>query len=174
MTAFGKRFRLFLFLALDVALILAVVGFVQARTDSPNQVVDRYLSVYSEADMDGLLRLYSPEATFIDVSQRHEVSGTENLRAQFDDLAHKHQSMKVVEKRRAAKGNLVTIEVVYSGVLDCAALGLPVGEVVEYEIPAVLLFEIEDGRIQHQTDYLDFRTIAELQQSLSAVASAAK
>lgn len=167
MKSLSRRSRFLIFLTLDIALIFAVVGFLQAR-EAPGRVVDRYLSVYSQADMDALLELYSSDATFVDVSQRHEVSGREGLQEQFQQLGRMHKAMKVVEKRRATNGKLVTVEVVYSGTLDCAALGFPEHEEMSYEIPAVLLFEIEDGQIHHQTDYLDFRTLAELRQAMQA------
>lgn len=167
-TLFSKR-RLLAFLALDVALLFFVVGIVVAR-ETPDDVVDRYLAVYSSADMEALLDLYTADATFIDVSQRHEVRGRQELQQQFQQLAGMHKGMKVEEKRRATSDGLVTVEVVYSGTLDCATLGFPDHEDLHYELPAVLLFEIEDGRIRHQTDYLDFRTLFELQQTMQASA----
>ena len=140
-----------------------IVGAAEApgRAADPSAVIDRYLDAYAAADTTSLGALYAEDTVFVDVSQRHEVEGREAMTAQLQQLFAIHKSVGVEEVRRAADGSLITIEVVYTGTLDCAAMGRPDHPDVTYRLPAVLLFDVEGGRIQKQTDYLDFRTFTE-------------
>lgn len=162
------------FLSLTFVLVaFALLTVSPAVAADRDNAVDRYLSAYSSGDMNRVVALYTDDMSFVDVSQRHKAEGREEMKKQLDHLRGMHKTMKVEEKRRATSGRLVSVEVVYSGTLDCAALGLPGHEDVSYEIPAVLLFELEGERIRRQTDYLDYRTILELRESLKPPAAPA-
>ncbi len=148
-------------------IVLMTVGLaVPAAASPPAEVIETFLNAYRDADVDGMLASYAADATFTDVSQRHEVNGRPELQEMLTRLVGMHKEMDVEIKRRATTGNLVTVEVVYSGTLDCAALGLPDREDLSYSLPAVLLFEVDGNHIRTQTDYLDFRTFTETFASL--------
>ena len=72
-----------------------------------------------------------------------------------------HVDMQIEEKRRVVSGDRVVLEIDYKGTLDCAKLGRPDHENVSYSLPAVIVLEMKNGRIQEQTDYIDFRTFTE-------------
>lgn len=150
-----------------VVLLFALAS--TAAAAGPANVVDDFLSAYRAGDVERMAAIYAEDVRFTDVSQRHEVSGRSAMRESLGNLSAIHKRMDVEVKRRAVSGGLVTVEVVYSGTLDSAALGQP--EDLEYSLPAVLLFEVEDGHIRSQTDYLDFRTFSESFAGLQAPAS---
>lgn len=141
-----------------------------AAANGAATVVEDFLGAYRAADVEKMTAIYAEDVRFVDVSQRHELTGREAMRESLGKLAAIHKEMDVEIKRRAVTGGLVTVEVVYSGTLDCAALGRPDHEDLEYSLPAVLLFEVADGQIQSQTDYLDFRTFTESFASIQAPA----
>ena len=132
-----------------------------ARTSSADRAVDAYLAAYRSAEPEAMVAVYDPNATFIDISQRHEVKGKAGLTEMMHRLVGMHASMNVEEKVRATRGDIAIVEVVYTGTLDTEAIGRTDLPPVEYELPAVLIFETSGGRILKQTDYLDFRTFTE-------------
>ncbi|MEM9597212.1 MAG: nuclear transport factor 2 family protein [Acidobacteriota bacterium] len=131
-------------------------------SESAGAVIDAYYEAYRSGEPAKVAEVYADDIVFVDVSQRHEVKGKEAMHASMVTLAAMHEAMGVEEKRRAVRGDLVIVEVIYTGTLDAAALGRSGGDGLTYSLPAVLLFEVENGRIHHQTDYLDFRTLSEL------------
>lgn len=141
--------------------VLSLFCATGAWANGPEQVVSDFLSAYRAADVEKMIDIYAPGVRFTDVNQRHELNGRAAMRESLGRLAAIHKSMDVEIKRQAVTGDLVTVEVVYSGTLDCAALGQPDREDLEYSLPAVLLFEVADGHIASQTDYLDYRTFTE-------------
>ncbi len=153
----------FLLAALALLLLTASLAAARTRDGQPASdsaaVVDRFFDAYRSANLEGMLSIYAEDAEFKDVSQRHEVTGRDSLRQQLAPLVTLHKEMDVEIQRQAVTGGLVTVEVIYTGTLDRAALGLE--EDLEYSLPAVLLFEVAGGQIQSQTDYLDFRTFTE-------------
>ncbi len=153
----SKTITLGLLAAVALSLFLAT----GAEANGPAGVVDDFLSAYRAADVEKMTAIYTPDVRFVDVSQRHERTGRDAMRESLSQLTAIHKKMDIEVKRRAVTGDLVIVEVVYSGTLDCDALGRPDLEDVEYSLPAVLLFEVLDGHISSQTDYLDFRTFTE-------------
>ena len=85
----------------------------------PVHVVEDFLSAYRAADVEKMISIYTEDVRFTDVSQRHEVTGRDGMRESLGRLATIHKQMDVEVKRMAASGGLVTVEVVYSGTLDC-------------------------------------------------------
>ena len=144
-------------------LLITALGLLIAGSASagPVRVVEDFLAAYRAADVDKMISIYAEDVRFVDVSQRHERTGRDAMRESLGTLAAIHKELDVEVKRTAATGGLVTVEVVYTGTIDCAALGRPDKEDIVYAQPAVLLFEVKDGHIQSQTDYLDFRTFTE-------------
>lgn len=146
---------------------VAVVGLALApqaegaRKSSADRAVDAYMTAYRSAKPEAMIAVYDDDATFVDVSQRHEVHGKADLTEMVHRLVGLHASMNVEEKQRAIRGDLAIVEVVYTGTIDTAALGRGDLPPVEYVLPAVLIFETSGGRIRKQTDYLDFRTYTE-------------
>ena len=130
-------------------------------TRGPTEVIDGFFDAYRAGDVESMLSIYAEDAKFTDVNQRHELTGHTALHGMLGQLTAIHKEMDVTVKRQAATGELVTVEVVYTGTLDSSAIGRPDGPDLEYSLPAVLLFEVEGDHIQSQTDYLDFRTFTE-------------
>ncbi|MEM7356589.1 MAG: nuclear transport factor 2 family protein [Acidobacteriota bacterium] len=152
------------------ALVLTLVVGSPALAAGPAKVVDNFLAAYNAGDVEKMTAIYADDVRFTDVSQRHEVTGRDGMRENLRNLTAIHKQMDVDVKRRAVSGDLVTVEVVYSGTLDCAALGRPDKEDLTYSLPAVLLFEVDKDHIRSQTDYLDFRTFSETFGALQAPA----
>jgi steroid delta-isomerase-like uncharacterized protein len=127
--------------------------------------VERFLSAYYAAYRSGtaeeLASFYSDDVVFDDISQRHHVEGKTAFAESLAGLKNIHVEMSVEEKRRVVTGTTVAVEILYKGTLDCAKLGRPDHENVTYALPAVLLLEFANGKIQKQTDYIDFRTFTE-------------
>lgn len=127
--------------------------------------VDRFLSAYYEVYRSGtaeeLAAFYADDVVFHDVSQRHHVEGKAAFTESLAGLKNIHLEMSVEEKRRVVSGDTVAVEILYKGTLDCAKLGRPDHENLVYSLPAVLLFEVSEGKIRKQTDYIDFRTFSE-------------
>ena len=153
------------------AILLSLVLTTGAADDGPAGVVEDFLSAYRVADVEKMTAIYAPGVRFVDVNQRHELTGREAMRESLSRLAAIHKEIDVEIKRQAVTGDLVTVEVVYSGTLDGAVLGRPDDEDLEYALPAVLLFEVADGHIESQTDYLDYRTFTESFAALQPPAS---
>ena len=151
--------------------VLTLLLATSAFANGPEAVVEDFFGAYRAADVDKMTAIYAEDVRFFDVSQRHEVNGREAMRENLARLAAIHKQMDVEIKRRAVTGGLVTVEIVYSGTLDCAALGRPDREDLAYSLPAVLLFDVADGKIQSQTDYLDFRTFTETFAAIQAPVS---
>lgn len=144
-----------------VAGLLSLAFATSAATNGSARVVADFLNAYRAADVEKMVAIYAPGVRFKDVSQRHELTGREAMRESLGRLATIHKAMDVEVQRQAVTGDLVTLEVVYTGTLDCAALGRPDKDDLEYSLPAVLLFEVANGHIESQTDYLDYRTFTE-------------
>jgi steroid delta-isomerase-like uncharacterized protein len=129
-------------------------------------VIDRFFDAYRSADLDRMLAMYDPEAVFIDVAQRHRYEGTDELAVFLRNLIGIHLSMDVDVKRRVVSGDQVVVEYAYTGSLSGEALQAATGKDschdTEYAIPVTSWFEIRDGRIASQTDFIDLATLAEV------------
>lgn len=127
--------------------------------------VDRFLPDYYEAYRTGtaeeLAVFYTDDVVFDDINQRHHVEGRALFTEALAGLKNIHVEMSVEEKRRMVSGDTVVVEILYKGTLDCAKLGRPDHENLSYALPAVLIFEVSNGKIRKQTDYIDYRTFTE-------------
>ncbi len=136
-----------------------------AASSETGKQVDRFVSDYYEAYRIGtaeeLAAFYTDDVVFDDISQRHHVEGKAPFTEALASLKNIHVEMSVEEKRRMVSGDTVVVEILYKGTLDCAKLGRPDHENLSYALPAVLLFEVSNGRIRRQTDYIDYRTFTE-------------
>ena len=69
-------------------------------------------------------------------------------------------------------GNVVVVEYDYAGFLNGAVLGQAVGKEgcpdLEYTLPATSWYEVEDGHIVRQRDFIDMATLLELRETLLA------
>ncbi|MGH9388162.1 MAG: nuclear transport factor 2 family protein [Vicinamibacteria bacterium] len=126
---------------------------------------DHFLKAYYEAYRTGtveeLAAFYTEDVVFDDISQRHHAEGKAAFTEALESLKDIHVEMSIEEKRRLVSGNMVVVEILYKGTLDCAKLGRPDHDNLPYVLPAVLLFEVSKGRIRKQTDYIDYRTFSE-------------
>ncbi len=160
------------FAALLTAFVLAPASL--AGT-SPGDVVDRFFGAYREASPQTMLSIYAPDAVFEDVNQRHHFEGTEQLGQMLGQLVAMHHSMDVREKRRVVDGDIVVVEYDYVGTLNGAVLGQVVGKEdcpdLEYALPVTSWYRIEDGRIAHQRDFVDWATFLELRQRMLAASA---
>lgn len=129
--------------------------------------VNAYVEAYRSADPDAMVAVYTEGATFVDVSQRKEVTGKTALRQMLATLAISHAAMDVEVKRSVVEGKTAIVEVLYTGTIDTAAIGRSDLAPISYEIPAVLIFETAGKLIARQIDYLDYRTLSELMAKLT-------
>lgn len=136
--------------------------------DDVELFLSAYYAAYRSGSAEELASFYAEDVVFDDVSQRHHVEGKAAFTESLAHLKNIHIEMSVEEKRRVASGGTVSIEILYKGTLDCAKLGRPDHENLTYALPAVLLFEISQGKIRKQTDYIDFRTFTETFAKLKA------
>ena len=80
--------------------------------------------------------------------------------------------MGLEEGRRVVAGDTVVVEYAYKGTLNGAALGASVGKEgcpdLEYTLPTTSWFRVENGRIAHQRDFIDWATFLDLRRQLLA------
>jgi len=161
--------------AAAVALVVTALCAPTLAAEGPSAVVDRYFSAYRAASVEKMVEHYAPEAVFEDVNQRHRVEGTEQLTAQLGGLVAMHHTMGLVERRRVARGDTVVVEYDYVGTLNGGVLAQSVGKEscpdLDYVLPVTTWFRIEDGKIAHQKDYIDWATFLELREKLLAAGS---
>jgi steroid delta-isomerase-like uncharacterized protein len=140
--------------------------------DAPGAVLDRFQAAYRASSVEGMLALYAADATFEDVNQRHRFQGTEQLRALLSGIVAMHLSLGLEEDRRVIDGGTVVVEYAYKGQLNGAALGASAGKEgcpdLTYTMAATSWFEVEDGRIVNQKDFIDWATFLALRQELLA------
>ena len=153
--------------------LLLMVGVPPAvAAGSAEAVVDRFQSAYRDGSVERMLDLYSADATFEDVNQRHLFTGTQQLQAMLMGLVGAHHEMDLVETRRVVAGDTVVVESVYKGQLNGAVLGASVGKEgcpdLTYEIPVTSWFQVEGGKISRQKDFLDWATFLELRRQMLA------
>ena len=138
--------------------------------EGPEAVVDQLFKAYREGSVDGMLSTYAENATFEDICQRHRFTGTEQLRAMLTAIAGMHLRMDLEEERRVVDGDMVVVEYEYRGQLNGAALGASVGRQgcpdLDYTLPVTSWYEVKDGKILHQKDFIDWATFLELRQRL--------
>jgi len=159
-----------LLVVLTMALLFS--GSPSEAGDAPGDVVDGYFSAYRDGSLERMLASFSSDAVFEDVAQRHRFQGTEQISQLFGSLLAMHHSMGLKEKRRVIHGNTVVVEFDYVGKLNGAVLGQSVGKDacpdLEYVLPATSWYEIENGKIARQRDFIDLATYQELRQQLLA------
>ena len=164
-------------LVLTLALTL-LASLSAAAANNPGILVDRLFVSYSSGDVDGMLAVYADDALFEDIAQRHRVQGSEALRDFLAGIFQIHQSMGIDEKRRVVKGNVVTVEYAYTGVLSGAALSQVTGKEdcqdTEYVIPVTSWYEVQDGRVARQTDFIDLASLAEVRERASGATQTAQ
>lgn len=143
-----------------------------AAQEEPGATVTRFQEAYRQGAIEEMLAIYAPGAVFEDVSQRHRVEGTDALRAMLANLRGMHHRLGLQEKRRLVQGEVVVVEYDYVGELNGAAMSQAAGKEgcpdLEYRLPATSWFEVRDGRITRQRDFIDFATFLELRERLLA------
>ena len=161
--------------AVAILATLVLSAPVSLAGDSPGATVDRFFGAYRDASLEGMLASYASNAVFEDVNQRHHFEGTEQLGQLLGQLVAMHLAMDVKEKRRVIHGNTVVVEYDYVGTLNGAVLGQAVGKEgcpdLEYTLPVTSWYRVEDGRIAHQKDFVDWATFLELRQKMLAAGS---
>jgi ketosteroid isomerase-like protein len=139
---------------------------------SPGEVVDRFFAAYGERSLEGMLATYAADVVFEDVNQRHRFEGTDQVTRLLGSLVAMHYEMGTVEKRRVVQGPTVVVEYDYVGKLNGTVLGQAVGKEgcpdLEYVLPVTSWYEVKDGKITHQRDFIDWATHQELRQRLLA------
>jgi len=160
------------------ALAAAVTGVASAAAvEDPGATVTRFQEAYRRGAIEEMLAIYAPDAVFEDVSQRHRVEGTQQLRAMLENIKGLHLRLGLEEKRRLTLGDVVVVEYDYVGELNGAAMSKAAGKEgcpdLEYRLPATSWFEVRGGRITQQKDFIDFATFLELRERLLAVSAPA-
>jgi steroid delta-isomerase-like uncharacterized protein len=155
-----------LLLALSILLLAAMPVAADPSTGDPSQVVDLFFDAYRSRNVDGMVNLYSPDAVFTDVGQRHRFEGRDQLRTFLRGLVALHHSMDVEIKRQLVSGDQVVVEYLYTGTLSGEALHQRTGNEscsdTQYAIPVTSWFDVRDGKIVRQTDFIDLATLAEV------------
>lgn len=140
----------------------------------PGAAVDRYFEAYQAMDLERMVGSFTPDATFVDVAQRHRFEGEEGLRQLLGGLLALHTEMGVEIRRRVVAGNLVAVDYLYRGSLSGEALRAATGKETcrdtAYTIPVTSWFEIENGRISRQTDFIDLATLNEVRAEAAGAA----
>jgi ketosteroid isomerase-like protein len=158
-------------------LVLAVSAASPAALggEDPGRVVDRLFEAYRSGSVEGMLEVYARDAVFEDVNQRHGAKGEEELRSLLSQIVGLHSEMDLQETRRARMKNTIVVEYEYRGSLSGAALGQALGKEgcpdIDYVIPTTSWYEVRDGRIQRQRDFLDLATLQELRQKAAAASA---
>ncbi len=154
-----------------IAFLFAAAAAVGSGASGPGAAVDRYFEGYRSMDPDQVAAAYSPEAVFVDVAQREEVSGAEAIKEMVARLVALHLEMGIKEKRRVVSGNQVAVEFAFTGTISGAAMRQASGKTTcqdtTYEVPATSWFEVSDGRIIRQTDFIDLATLEEVKKRAS-------
>jgi steroid delta-isomerase-like uncharacterized protein len=145
----------------SVWVFLASVVVSSERASGVDRFLSDYYEIYRMGTAEELAAFYADDVVFDDISQRHHFEGRAALTEALAGLKNIHVEMEVEEKRRMISGDSVVVEILYKGTLDCAKLGRPDHENLSYALPAVLLFEVSNGKIRRQTDYIDYRTFTE-------------
>ena len=158
-----------------VVLVMALLAPAVLAATSPGKAVDRFFEAYRGASAEQMIESYTEDAIFEDVNQRHHFEGPEQIGMLLHQLVAMHHSMDVREKRRVIDGDTVVVEYDYIGQLNGAVLGQSVGKDdcpdLDYVLPATSWYRIEDGRIAHQKDFVDWATFLELRQKMLAAGS---
>ena len=164
--------RIVAFVAVWALIGLVALPRVARAGDEPGDVVSRFQAAYRAGAVDAMLEIYAADAVFDDVNQRHHFEGTEQLRALLTRIVAMHHRIDLRETRRVVQGNLVVVDYEYAGFLNGAILGQAVGKQgcpdLEYTLPTTSWYEIRDGRIVHQKDFIDMATLLEVRETLLA------
>lgn len=160
----------FLVAGLTLCLLTTASASLAGKRAETDRVIDAFMANYATGDAGKMLQSYAEDAVFVDVNQRHRFEGSQALQELLGQLQFMHLDMEIREKRRVVTDNHAALEIVYAGTLNCEALGMKDHDPVSYELPAVILLDIENGRIKRQTDYIDFKTYTELAEKIRGAA----
>jgi len=159
-------------LGAEIFMVLALLGPITGAGDSAGEAVDRFFGAYRDGSLERMLASYSADVVFEDVNQRHRFEGTEQMVQLLGGLVAMHHEMDVNEKRRVVSGSTVVVEYDYVGKLNGAVLGQAVGKDdcpdLEYVLPTTSWYEVKDGKIVHQRDFIDLATYQELREQMLA------
>ncbi len=155
-----------------VALALAplMLASIPVGAEGPRvgQVLDRFFDAYRRGAVEEMVQTYAADAVFEDVNQRHRFVGSEELRGFLAGIVGLHTELDLREKRRVTVGDTVVVEYEYTGVLSGAALSQATGKEgcrdVEYVLPVTSWYEVENGHIRRQKDFIDLTTLQEIRQ----------
>jgi len=154
-------------LSLILALVAVALAPALAGDSGADRVIDRFFDAYRRGSVDEMLAIYAPDAVFEDLNQRHRAEGTEQLRQFLGQVIQMHTTIGLEETRRSTTGNTVVVQYAYTGTLSGAALRAITGKETcrdtEFTLPVTSWYEIEDGRIARQTDFIDLATLREIQ-----------
>ncbi len=145
----------------SVWVFLASLVAASSSTGDVDLFLPAYYETYRTGTAEELAAFYTDDVVFDDINQRHHIEGRALFTEALAGLKNIHVEMSVEEKRRIVSGDTVVIEILYKGTLDCAKLGRPDHQNLSYDLPAVLIFEVSNGKIRKQTDYIDYRTFTE-------------
>ena len=158
--------------ALAVVIAITLSPSTILASGNPGAVIDRLFAAYRAGSVEQMLASYTPDAVFEDVNQRHHFEGTEQLAQLLGGIAAVHHQMGLKEKRRVISGDTVVVEYEYVGTLNGGALGQSVGKQgcpdLEYVLPTTSWYEVKNGKITRQRDFIDWATFLELRQTLLA------
>ena len=153
--------------ALGTMVLLACLATATAAAADAERTVDRLHAAYRAGSVQGMLGVYADDAVFEDVNQRHRFAGTEELTLFLTQIVSLHDVIGLREIRRIVRGDTVVVEYEYTGILNGEALSQLVGKEgcpdLEYSLPVTSWYQVRNGRITHQKDFIDLATFQELQ-----------
>ena len=129
-------------------------------TPEVDSLLQRLEREYEQMDVDGFVSFFTEDFTQHDVNRRVRISGIEAWREQTKRVSAAHRWMVRVHGRRLVEGNIVIVEIEWSGLVRAAALGQQ-GEDREYRYSGLGVIEVDDGHIRKQVLYSDFVTLAD-------------
>ena len=144
----------------------AVSTFAEIAEREPAVVVDRFFEAYRTGDVDTMLEIYASDAVFVDVAQRHRHEGRAEIEPFLRQIVNLHEELGLEVSRKVVSENRVVVEYAYTGTLSGEALHQMTGNAscrdTDYSIQVTSWFEIRDGQIISQTDFIDLATLLEV------------
>ncbi len=110
---------------------------------SPTDVVAAFVAAWERNDPPGILELFAEDAVWYDGFPADRLEGTEQIRRQLERYSRHLSEVSIEVVHQAVDGNVVLQERVDRGLRD----GTP------FEVAAVCVFHVEDGRIRENRDY---------------------
>ncbi len=116
---------------------------VHPAAERPSAVVAAFLGAWERNNPDEIVQLFSDDAVWFDAYPANQFSGTEQIRTQLERYSRHLSNISIEVVHQAVVGNVVFQERVDRGLRE----GVP------FEVGAVCVFTVRDGKIVENRDY---------------------